>query len=283
MADPQVLDVVGSVRLDGLRRLRSLHRLVPRGHRRARGTAGHRPGRRPDGTRPWPRSPAAGRARRRWRRAPPATDAVRPPSAPSPRRAVDTTTLRLACSEPAILVVLGQFVMVELPAFAPISISRMLPDGLAATVRAGGDVRHHQPAARRGDLPARPDGRGWPVAEAYGRDVVIVAGGMALLRPLIDRILAERPRFGAARLCGRPNTGGRPFRPRDARAGRSRRPAGRRDRRPGRAEWTGRSAWSRSCSIRPPGANPGYMCGPERMTEPRPGEGASAYGRRRPG
>ncbi len=35
-----------------------------------------------------------------------------------------------------------------------------------------------------------------------GRDVVIVAGGIGLapLRPLIDAIVAERPRFGAVRL-----------------------------------------------------------------------------------
>jgi NAD(P)H-flavin reductase len=40
------------------------------------------------------------------------------------------------------------------------------------------------------------------VDEALGRDVVVIAGGIGLapLRPLIDAVLADRPRFGAVRL-----------------------------------------------------------------------------------
>ena len=47
-----------------------------------------------------------------------------------------------------------------------------------------------------------PLGRKWPIEAAVGRDVVIVAGGIGLapLRPLIDAIVADRPRFGAVRL-----------------------------------------------------------------------------------
>jgi len=43
-----------------------------------------------------------------------------------------------------------------------------------------------------------PFGVGWPMAEAAGRDVVIVAGGLGLapLRPSIYRVLAERDRYG---------------------------------------------------------------------------------------
>ena len=83
--------------------------------------------------------------------------------------------------------------MVELPAFAvpPISISRMLPDGLELTVRAVGPATSAVTSLPLGaQISLRgPMGRGWPVAEAYGRDVVIVAGGIGLapLRPLIDR------------------------------------------------------------------------------------------------
>ena len=42
VADPQVLELVGPVRVERLRRLRALHRLVPGRHRRPRGARGHR-------------------------------------------------------------------------------------------------------------------------------------------------------------------------------------------------------------------------------------------------
>jgi NAD(P)H-flavin reductase len=43
-----------------------------------------------------------------------------------------------------------------------------------------------------------PYGTAWPVETAFGKDVVIVAGGLGLapLRPAIYRVLAERERFG---------------------------------------------------------------------------------------
>ena len=100
----------------------------------------------------------------------------------------------------------GQFVMVELPGHAipPISISRIRPDGLDLTIRSVGPATAAMIALTSGaELSLRgPLGRGWPIETAVGRDVVIVAGGIGLapLRPLIDAILAERPRFGAVRL-----------------------------------------------------------------------------------
>jgi NAD(P)H-flavin reductase len=96
--------------------------------------------------------------------------------------------------------------MAALPAFsaAPISVSRFAPDGLELTIRAAGAATRALCALRRGDsLGVRgPLGRGWPVEAAYGRDIVIVTGGigMAPLRPLVDAVLAERDRFGAVRL-----------------------------------------------------------------------------------
>lgn len=47
-----------------------------------------------------------------------------------------------------------------------------------------------------------PFGVGWPVREAHGRDVVIVAGGLGLapLRPALYALFAERPRFGRVTL-----------------------------------------------------------------------------------
>lgn len=47
-----------------------------------------------------------------------------------------------------------------------------------------------------------PFGAGWPMAEAAGRDVVIMAGGLGLapLRPALYRLLAERGRYGQVTL-----------------------------------------------------------------------------------
>ncbi|HET9680465.1 MAG TPA: 4Fe-4S dicluster domain-containing protein, partial [Candidatus Limnocylindrales bacterium] len=119
----------------------------------------------------------------------------------------DTATLHLATDDPALLTARpGQFVMVAVPAFAipPISISRIRPYGLDLTIRAAGPATSFltrlQPGA---DLAVRgPLGRPWPIEDAVGRDVVIVAGGIGLapLRGLIDALLAERQRFGAIRL-----------------------------------------------------------------------------------
>lgn len=119
----------------------------------------------------------------------------------------DTTTLRLLTDDAALLAGRpGQFVMAALPAFAaaPISVSRFHPDGFELTIRAAGAATRALCGLRRGDsLGVRgPMGRGWPVHEAYGRDVIIATGGIGLapLRPLLDAILAERDRFGAVRL-----------------------------------------------------------------------------------
>jgi NAD(P)H-flavin reductase/ferredoxin len=119
----------------------------------------------------------------------------------------DTVTLRLATDDPGILAGRpGQFVMVAVPAFAipPISISRFHADGIDLTIRAAGAATSFLTKLRPGaSLGLRgPLGRGWPVADAAGRDVVIVAGGIGLapLRPVIDAVLRERDRFADVRL-----------------------------------------------------------------------------------
>jgi len=119
----------------------------------------------------------------------------------------DTTTLRLATGDPRILAgTPGQFVMVGVPAFAipPISISRFHPDGIELTIRAAGAATSFLTRLRTGaTLGLRgPLGRGWPVADAQGRDVVIVGGGIGLapLRPVIDAVLRERDRFEDVRI-----------------------------------------------------------------------------------
>ena len=160
----------------------------------------------PAGPIPWPASPPAGRA--------PAALPVVAPAVRAhaivdsiARETLDTVTLRLAIDDPAILAARpGQFVMVERPGFAapPISISRIRSDGIDLTIRAAGAATAALTGlGRRDEVALRgPLGRSWPIDAAIGRDVVIVAGGIGLapLRPVIDAVLAERPRFAAVRI-----------------------------------------------------------------------------------
>lgn len=82
-----------------------------------------------------------------------------------------------------------------------ISVSASSADGeLTHTVRRVGKVTEALSALTPGDtLGVRgPYGHGWPVAEARGGDVVVIAGGLGLppLRPAISALLAEREAFG---------------------------------------------------------------------------------------
>jgi len=119
----------------------------------------------------------------------------------------DTVTLRIGTDDRAILAARpGQFVMVAVPAFAipPISISRVLPDAIELTIRAAGPATSFLARLAPGaGLALRgPLGRPWPIEDAYGRDVAIIAGGIGLapLRGLLDQVLAERARFRSVRL-----------------------------------------------------------------------------------
>lgn len=71
---------------------------------------------------------------------------------------------------------------------------------LTHTIRAVGTVTEALRRLRRGDtLGLRgPFGAAWPVAEAHGHDLVIMAGGigMAPLRPVVYYALAHREQFG---------------------------------------------------------------------------------------
>jgi NAD(P)H-flavin reductase len=84
----------------------------------------------------------------------------------------------------------------------PISVSgdQRRPQTLVHTVREVGAVTRAMRALKRGDLLGvrGPFGSSWPVEEAMGRDVVIVAGGIGLapLRPAIYSILAHRQKYG---------------------------------------------------------------------------------------
>jgi NAD(P)H-flavin reductase len=98
----------------------------------------------------------------------------------------------------------GQFTM--LYAFgvgeAPISTSALTGAGaLVHTIRAAGAVTRALCAARPGSVVGvrGPYGNTWPLEEACGRDVVIVAGGIGLppLRPVIHHVLANRRDFAS--------------------------------------------------------------------------------------
>ncbi len=98
----------------------------------------------------------------------------------------------------------GQFNM--LSAFGvgevPISMSGDPAVGgpLVHTIRAVGPVSAALTALGPGDAVGLrgPFGTSWPMAEAEGRDVVVVAGGLGLapLRPALYRLMAERARYG---------------------------------------------------------------------------------------
>ena len=85
---------------------------------------------------------------------------------------------------------------------APISVSGdpAKPGRLVHTIRAVGAVSAALTRLGPGDLVGLrgPFGVGWPMAEAVGRDVVVVAGGpgLAPVRPALYRLLAERGRYG---------------------------------------------------------------------------------------
>ena len=73
-------------------------------------------------------------------------------------------------------------------------------EGLVHTIRAVGAVSRALTQLGPGDAIGirGPYGVGWPVEEAKGQDVVIVAGGLGLapLRPLIYSVLSRRREFG---------------------------------------------------------------------------------------
>ena len=123
------------------------------------------------------------------------------------RETQDTVTLRFRTDyQPLINGKPGQFVMASLPAGAApaISVSRFHDDGFSLTVRAAGASTSRITALERGEtLTVRgPMGRGWPVEQALGRDVMVITGGIGLapLRPLLDWLIANRDHIGRIQL-----------------------------------------------------------------------------------
>ncbi len=122
------------------------------------------------------------------------------------RETLDTFTLKLGASgrgdgrgfAP------GQFNMLYLFGLgeAAISISGDpgRPEALIHTIRAVGTVTRAMQSLRRGaSIGVRgPYGTAWPLDEAKGRDVVLVAGGIGLapLRPAIYQLFRHRQDYG---------------------------------------------------------------------------------------
>lgn len=102
----------------------------------------------------------------------------------------------------------GQFNMVGLPGVgeAPISLSTLIRNGaFEHTIRAVGRVTRYLARLEEGDriLLRGPYGKGWPIEEARGGDLLFVGGGLGLapLRPAIQLVSAERDSFGSVSLA----------------------------------------------------------------------------------
>jgi NAD(P)H-flavin reductase len=118
----------------------------------------------------------------------------------------DTFTLQLRPEEGrrAFPFAAGQFNMLYLFGVGevPISISGDPgePDRLIHTIRSVGTVSAGLAALKKGGVVGvrGPFGKAWPVEEAEGSDVVIIAGGIGLapLRPAIYQIFANRGKYG---------------------------------------------------------------------------------------
>ncbi|HVC19881.1 MAG TPA: FAD/NAD(P)-binding protein [Vicinamibacterales bacterium] len=147
----------------------------------------------------------------------PAAAGVASATAPRPFRVIrvrhdtgDTTTLTFEAVGGGRLppFAAGQFNMVYVFGVGevPMSITgdSARPDVVVHTARGVGPVSSAIARLKRGDLVGLrgPFGRGWPVDEAAGGDLVMIAGGLGLapLRPVLYQVLANRAAFGRVSL-----------------------------------------------------------------------------------
>jgi NAD(P)H-flavin reductase len=127
------------------------------------------------------------------------------------RELADVWTIDIATDSGGFPFAPGQFNM--LYAFgvgeAAVSVSGdpAQPGTLVHTIRAVGKVSGALTRLRQGDFIGLrgPFGTGWPLQEAIGSDVVLIAGGLGLapLRPALYHLMATRERYGRIiLLCG---------------------------------------------------------------------------------
>ena len=121
------------------------------------------------------------------------------------RETVDTFTLDLVPQQGSMPpFAAGQFNMLYVFGVGevPISISGDPTNAptLVHTIRTVGTVTRAMQSLQRGTTVGvrGPFGSAWPVAEAAGKDVVLVAGGIGLapLRPVLLQLLAQRHLYG---------------------------------------------------------------------------------------
>lgn len=98
----------------------------------------------------------------------------------------------------------GQFNMLYVYGVGEVAISisgdPARADTLVHTTRAVGTVTRAMDKLKAGQAMGvrGPFGRGWPIAEAEGQDIVVVTGGIGLapLRPLLYHVIANRGHYG---------------------------------------------------------------------------------------
>jgi len=98
----------------------------------------------------------------------------------------------------------GQFNMLYVHGVGEVAISisgdPATPEHLMHTIRAVGTVTRVMEQLGEGDVMGvrGPYGSAWPIDEAKGRDVLVIAGGLGLapLRPAILRVIAHRADYG---------------------------------------------------------------------------------------
>jgi len=146
-----------------------------------------------------------------------AGDSSEQPMLPRPFRVVevrtetsDTVTLSLVAAhdDGAVSFEPGQFTMLYVFGVGEVPISISGDPGrtrvLEHTIRRAGAVTSALCDLETGaEIGVRgPYGRGWPIAAAEGKDVLVVAGGIGLapLRPAVLGLLADRDRFGSLSL-----------------------------------------------------------------------------------
>jgi len=142
---------------------------------------------------------------------------IRDPMLPRPYRVLrvrheipDTFTLDLAPEDEGDIpsFATGQFNMLYVFGIGeiPISISGdpTKPEPLVHTIRAVGTVSGMMQKLKPKDMIGvrGPFGSHWPIEQAEGKDMVIVAGGIGLapLRSVIYQVLAQRERYGRVSL-----------------------------------------------------------------------------------
>jgi len=121
---------------------------------------------------------------------------------------VRTLTIDPAAVDGGAGIAPGQFAMLYVFGVGevPISFSGTPDDGpaVAHTVREVGPVTRALCALEAGERIGwrGPFGRGWPLAEAEGGDLALIAGGIGLapLRPALRAVKARRDRFGRVAL-----------------------------------------------------------------------------------